>query len=268
MKPIYSAALEAQPPAPLGVRDRHYNGFLYGEYGVGKTKEAAECVKSHGLIISTDQGYETLFNHEYLVDKFNIMPYDGLSQLNAVAEAVMESATVGGIDYSKLDLILVDTVGQVQDDYLDWLMDNYKFGGDSRVRATPTLSGKRDGLTDVEITGLSDYHLVRNQMRHPIRSLVKAPVNVIFIAHLREPNFMEQSKGKITKRPLLTETVFKMIARDASWMGLMEKEGTKRTIQFATDKKQVAKSRITELNDKKIEAENLQKILKNWTGQN
>jgi hypothetical protein len=261
--------LKAQPPVALGVRDRHYNGFLYGEYGVGKTKEAAECVVNSGLVITTDNGYETLFNHPHLIDKFKVMPYDGLSQLTDVAQAVTEKAVIGDIDYGALDLILVDTVGQVQDDYLDWLMENYKFtsGGDSRVKATPTLTGKRAGLVDVEITGLSDYHLVRNQMRKPIRALVQAPVNVIFIAHLREPNFMEQSKNRITRRPLLTETVFKMIARDASWMGLMEKSDKERTIQFTTDKKQVAKSRITELNDKKIKAEELQVILKKWTGQ-
>jgi hypothetical protein len=269
MKTEYLNALEKQPPVPLGERDRHYNGFLYGEYGVGKTKEAAECVKNKGLLLWTDNGYETLYNHPHLVDKFHIMQYDGLSQLSAIGEAVTEKETVGGINYGELDLILVDTVGQVQDDYLDWLMENYNFTtADSRVKAIPSKKGKANGLVDtVEITGLADYHMVRNQMRKPIRSLVKAPVNVIFIAHLREPNFLEQSKGKITKRPLLTETVFKMLARDCSWMGLMEKKGTKREIEFNTDVKQVAKSRVKELNDKKINAEDLSKILKKWTGQ-
>lgn len=270
MKNEYQKLLNENPPDDLGTRDRHYNGFLYGEYGVGKTKEAAECVLDSGIIVTGDNGYETLYNHPHLVDKFKVMPYSGLSQLTAIGEAVTDKAVLGGFDYGAVDLVIVDPIGAVQDDYLDWLMDNYTFsnGGDSRVKATPTIAGTRAGLKAVEITGLSDYHLVRNQMRWPIKSLVRAPVNVIFIAHLREPNFLEASKGKQTKRPLLTETVFKMIARDASWMGLMEKDGTKRTIQFETDiKKHVAKSRITELNDKKINAEELNVILKKWTGQ-
>lgn len=270
MKSDYEKNLAAEPPVALGERDKHYNGFLYGEYGVGKTKEAAECVVNSGIIVTGDNGYETLYNHPHLVDKFKVMPYTGLSQLTAIGEAVKEKAEIGGVNYGEVDLVMVDPINAVQDEYLDWLMDNYKFtnGGDSRVKATPTIAGKREGLSEVEITGLSDYHLVRNQMRHPIKALVKAPVNVIFVAHVREPNFLEVQKGKITKRPQLTETVFKMIARDCSWMGLMEKDGKGRTIQFETDsKKHVAKSRITELNDRKINAEELNVILKKWTGQ-
>ena len=101
-------------------------------------------------------------------------------------------------------------------------------------------------------------------MRGPIKTLIKAPCDVHFIAHLREPSMMDVQKGKLVRRPTLTETVFKLVAREVSLMGLMERNGTKRTIQFMTDKKTVSKSRIKELDDKTIDADTLPQIIQEW----
>jgi hypothetical protein len=86
----------------------------------------------------------------------------------------------------------------------------------------------------------------------------------MFLAHLREPSFLEVGKGKLVRRPTLTETVFKLIAREVSFLGLMERSGTKRTIQFSTDKRTVSKSQIAELDDKTINADQLSEILQTW----
>lgn len=252
------AALESMPPQKLGERSRVWKGFLYGEWGTSKTITTAKCVKKKGLWIYTDQGINSFYNHPELLDKVELVPYDGLSQLTTIGQAVME----GHPDYVDFDLICVDTISQVQEEYLDWLNDNYTFGGDMRIRATPRPGNP--GLKAEEVIGLGDYNLTRRNMSTPIKTLVKAPVNVMFLAHLREPTFMEQSKGKLVRRPTLTETVFKLVAREATFMGLVERNGNERTIQFKTDKKTVAKSQINALTDKVINADNLHEILEKW----
>lgn len=256
-------ALQASPPEKLSTRSRYWKGFLYGEYGVGKTKISAECIKSKGLIIATDTGAETLYNHPELLDKCDILPYDGLSQLTAVGQAITEK-----IDYYDYDTVIVDTISQVQEEYLDYLNDNFTYSGNMREKATPrggAIEARKLGLSEQEVLGMADYHLTRNNMRTPIKTLIKAPVNVMFVAHLREPSFLEQQKGKLTRRPTVTEAVFKLIARETTFMGLMERNGPKRTIQFLTDKKTVSKSRIKELDDKIIDADKLPEFLFKWS---
>lgn len=252
-------ALNSLPPVPLSQRERHVNGFIYGEFGVGKTILAAKCVQNKGLCISTDSGTDSIFNHNELVDKIDIVPYAGLSQLTAIATAISENIE----PWNQYDVVWVDTISQVQEEYLDWLLDNFKFTGSYREKATPRNS-RDPNLTEQEITGLPDYHLARNNMRHPIKSLIKAPVDVFFLAHLREPSMMDVQKGKLVRRPTMTETVFKLIAREASLLGLMEREGNKRTVQFLTDKRTISKSRIAELDNKTINADELPEILTKW----
>lgn len=263
MDPKLLKALQETVPEPLSERSRYYKGFLFGEYGATKTVTSARCAEKKALFIATDTGYESIWNHDELVDKIKVVPYAGLNHLTAVGQAITEKVE----GYEEYDLVVVDTVSQVQEEYLDFLNDNFTYTGNFREKATPKAAAKRadPSLSDQEVVGLPDYHLTRNNMRHPIKTLIKAPVNVIFLAHLREPTFLEQQKGKLVRRPTLTESVFKLIAREASFMGLMERNGEKRTIQFMTDKKTVSKSRIKELDDKTINADDLPEILKNWS---
>lgn len=258
MNPDVLKALQSVPPEPLANRSKFYKGFIFGEFGVGKTVVAARCADEKGLDIATDTGSDSIYNHPELVDKIDVVPYSGLSHLTGVAEAITEQIE----GYEKYDLVIADTVSQMQEEYLDWLMDNFKFTGNYREKAIPR--NPRLGLQEQEITGLPDYHLARNKMRLPIKALIKAPVNVIFLAHVREPSMLDVQKGKLVRRPSMTETVFKLIAREASFLGFMEREGSKRTIQFMTDKRTVSKSRIKELDDKTINADDLPEILKKW----
>lgn len=269
MRADLEKALEADTPSSLGEREKFVNMFWYGEYGVGKTIGACQASASTGkkvLLVRTDTGTDSLFNHPELLSVVDVVDYKGLSQLTAIGGAISESLTLGGVDYSQYGAVIIDTISQVQEEYLDWILEHFQFSGNHRTVATPRdQKNKRTlGLQDEEITGLPDYHLARNKMRGPVKALIKAPCDVHFIAHLREPSMMDIQKGKLVRRPTLTETVFKLIAREVSLMGLMEREGTKRTIQFKTDKKTVSKSRIKELDDKTIEAEKLPQIIQDW----
>lgn len=269
MEKKYKDALDALQPESLTTRAKFLKNFWYGEYGTTKTVTSIKCVleanpDKRALVIATDTGTDSIYNHPELLDRTDIVPYSGLSQLTAIAQAVSEKLTVGVTDYSQYGGILVDTVSQIQEEYLDWLLENFKFAGNFREKAVPTSEARKLGYTDQEITGMPDYHLARNNMRGPIKALVKAPVDVYFLAHLREPSFLEQQKGKLVRRPTLTETVFKLIAREASTLGFMERKGSKITIKFETDPKTVAKSRIKELDNQTISVNNLPEILTKW----
>lgn len=250
-------ALEQMPVAPLTNMPRFYKGFLYGEYGVGKTIWSCSLVRKRGLLVSTDQGRNAIFNHPDLLDKIDVVDYDGLAQLDGIGQAITE----GLEKFTKYDVVIIDTISQIQEEYLDWLNENYKWSGNHREKAN---ANRGSGLAELETIGLPDYKVTRDNMRKPIKSLIKAPVDVVFIAHLREPSAMEQQKGKLVRRPTLTEAVFKLIAREVSFMGLMEREGAKRTIQFKTDRKTVSKSQIQALDDQVLDAEEASKLLKEW----
>lgn len=262
MNPDKLKALEASAPASLGEQERYVKGFFYGEYGVGKTIAACKCVQNKGLLVRTDTGTDSLFNHPELLDKIDVVDYKGLNQLTAIGEAISEGLIVGETNYALYDTVIIDTISQVQEEYLDWLLANFKFTGNHRTVAEPRSAALK--LSTEEITGLPDYHLARNKMRGPVKALIKAPVDVYFLAHLREPSMLEVQKGKLVRRPTLTETVFKLVAREVSLMGLMERTGNKRTTQFMTDKKTVSKSRIKELDDKTVDTDDLPQLIHDW----
>lgn len=262
-------ALAALPPEQLVGRSRYLKNFWYGEYGSTKTVTTIKCILAcnpgkKALVISTDTGTDSIYNHPELVDFVDVVPYSGLSQLSAIAQATTEKLVIGDTDYGEYGGISCDTVSQMQEEYLDWLLENFKFTKNYREKAEPLPAARSKGYKDQEITGMPDYHLVRNNMRGPIKELIKAPIDVYFLAHLREPSFMEQDKGKITRRPTLTDAVFKLIAREASTLGFFERKGNKRTVLFETSPKQVAKSRISELDDKTINVDDLPEILHKW----
>lgn len=262
-------AMAANSPETLLGRSRYLKNFWYGEYGTTKTITAIKCslVANPGmrcLVVATDTGTDSIYNHPELVDLTDVVPYNGLSQLTGIAQAITEKLTIGLTDYSQYGGVLLDTVSQMQEEYLDWLLENFKFSGNFREKAVPNADARKLGYTDQEITGMPDYHLARNNMRGPIKAMIKAPVDVYFLAHLREPSFLEQGKGKLVRRPTLTETVFKLIAREASTLALLERKGDKKTITFETTLKQVAKSRIAELDNKTINVDDLPEILHKW----
>lgn len=243
------AQVQHGPEAP-----RFYKGFHYGEYGTAKTVTAGKLSRSKFLVVHTDNGWTSLDNHPDLVDNYDIVPYDGLSQLTTLAEWSYES------DFP-YDLIHIDTISQVQEEYLDWLLDEISWSQKFRESS----QAKRRGAETVEVPGRADYHVTRNKMRGPIKALIKAPVDVVFSAHLREPTEDEKASGKLVRRPTLTQTVYSLIAREASVMALFERNKNKGIeIRCETSNKQVAKSRIKSLDNRTVSVEEFVTAIHNW----
>lgn len=233
---------------------RYYKGCHYGEYGTAKTVTAGKLSRTKFLVIATDNGWSSLDNHDDLVDRFDVLPYDGLSQLREVAQWSWES------DFP-YDLVHLDTVSQMQEEFLDFLLDEISWSQAFREKSQP----KRRGAEVVEVPGRADYHVTRNKMRGPIKELIKAPVDVVFSAHLREPTEDEKSKAVFARRPSMTQTVYSLIAREASVMALFERSKTGGIqIICETDRKQVAKSRIKSLDNQTVNVEQFVKSIHDW----
>lgn len=233
---------------------RYYKGFHYGEYGTTKTVTAGRISRTKFLVVATDNGWTSYDNHPDLVDRFDIVSYDGLSQLTALAEWSYES------DFP-YDLVSVDTISQIQEEYLDFLLDEISWSQNFREKS----QAKRKGAEIVEVPGRADYHVTRNKMRGPVKALIKAPVDVVFSAHLREPTDDEKAKGILVRRPTLTSTVYSLIAREASVMALFERNKDRGIeIKCETDKKQVAKSRIKSLDNKTVNVDEFVSAIHNW----
>lgn len=259
--------LEALKQAITNKDELFYKGVLYGEFGMRKTTTALRCMKNKAVLLHADRGWAVIHNHpdEFPLDKVIPVAYEGLSQVKAIISAIEEDEE----PFKGADLIVLDTISQMQEEYIDFLLENTSYTGNFREKATLKAGVKSKEFKDTEIPGMPDYHLARNKIRPVVTALVKAPVNVIFLAHVREPGPLEVAKGKLEKRPNVTEALYKVISRDATFIGYMTKGKDKTyNIDFEPKNTQSAKSQIASLTDKKINAEQLPMYLQQWNERN
>lgn len=241
--------------------DLYWKGVLYAEFGMRKTTTALRCSQKRAILIHADRGWNVVHNHpEEFGDNVIPIEYEGLSQIRAIVKAVAANQA----PFNDVDLIILDTVSQIQEKYLDFLLENAEYKGNFRETLVPK-TGIRN-FEKTEITGMPDYHVTRNKMRPVIRELITAKVNVMFLAHVREPGPIEVAAGKIEKRPNVTEAVYKLISRDATFIGLIKKGKVKGEyiVDFEPKNTQSAKSQIAALTDKQVNVNELPTILHTW----
>lgn len=241
---------------------RRVKGCLYGEFGTWKTSTAAQTAKEHGTLIATDNGWQALRNlpsldgSGTLLDNYEIMLYSGLSQLTAIAERVIDGK------FRDSDTLILDTTSQMQEEYLDFILDKVDYGGKYREKANVEAAYKEE-IGKVEVPVPVDYHLVRNKMRPVLKSLIKADIDVWFLCHVRDPSLMDKSS---MKRPSLTEAVYKVVARECNLVGYMTKSNreAEAKVTFAPSPLVSAKSQIGPLRDKELTASEFVTIIKDW----
>lgn len=241
----------------------HYNGVLYGDYGKRKTTTALRCSQRRAILIHADRGWNVFLNHPDEFDPKSIIPieYKGFAQVKGIVEAVLSNQE----PFNDVDLIVVDTISQIQEKYLDFLLENFDYGGKFREKLTPRQGKSPKEFKEIDIVSLPDYRVVRDRMRPMIDTLVAAPIDVLFLAHVREPNAMQSS---ILRRPNVTEAVFNLLARDATFIGYMESKKGEYETTFKPTPMICAKSQINSLTDKTIKSVDLPRILTEWKAGN
>jgi len=178
---------------------------LYGEFGKAKTVTAA-MYSSNSVIYATDSGWTSLDNHSL---KAAIRPYQGVSQLRDVK-----------FEQEPFDTFILDTVNEMTEEYLDMLMDNATWGGKFRESLVVGSGAPKEVKT--ELQGMdnpapADYHVIRNKFRPILRRFIKAPVAVFFIVHENAP--IAGLSKDMTKKPQLSDKVYKVIAQDCHVIG-------------------------------------------------
>lgn len=249
--------------ANLSVEDppTYLKAVIYGD--AGKHKTVTACSLGKTLLLAADPGWISVKNHPDIWKNVKVMQFLGFRQLETLAVALYHQTP----PFDQYDTFVIDTLAFIQEDYVDALLRAGKFNKDTRPKFIIKDQKAADDLVLEEIPGLDDYHAAKNILRGPCRTLMKSPLNVIFLAHEREPSREELANRIRLLRPDVTEALYKIIYRDAHLVGRTYKDDKgNRIIDFNGSNIQAAKSRITVLNDRKIYAEQFPKAIKKWQG--
>lgn len=254
-------ALLTKMPQPLFDPPTYLKAILYGDFGKHKTVTASSLGKT--LVLAGDPGWVSIKNHPDIWKNVTVLPFVGFRQIDALSLALYHQFG----EYADYDTFVVDPLALVQENYVDDLLRAGKFNKDTRPTFTVTNPKAGEDLVVKELPGRDDYHAAKNVLRDPCRTLMAAPLNVIFIAHERDPSEDEIKKGNRRLRPDVTEALYKVVSRDVHLIGRTFVNNSKqRVVDFNGTERQAGKSRIAILNDKQILAEQFPKAIKKWQG--
>lgn len=253
-----------------------YKGIHFGDFGTWKTVTSCRLPPRKAdpdkytigktFILAQDPGWASYKNHPELSGLVTPQIYLGYRHLEALTEAFYHQIP----PYDGYDTFLLDTFSGIQEDYVDTVVRSLTVNKDTRPRFTvkPNEGALAEDVPVRELPGNDDYHAVKNILRPIINKLMAAPVNVIFIAHEREPNDQDKSKTTLKyARPSLTESVFKVAARGVHCIAYFEAtdaEKTRVNVSLVPRPKRVAKSRIKSLEGKIVSPEDFPRFIYQW----
>lgn len=221
----------------LGTTHPFFKGMIYGESGFGKTVAAmklAQAITPAGKTIEFIdflEGWVSLLNHPELLERANREEYEGLSQLEYLADFIIE----GVEPFDKVGTVVIDEISAMGKADLDVVL---------KSRA------KKDPSKDPNVPTQPDFYANTERMRRCINKILTAKVNVIFVAHIREDKL---NSGLVVTRPALMPAFSETFRQMMHLVGnLTAEEFTaedgsqeyKRAIQVHPTKRVSAKTRI------------------------
>jgi hypothetical protein len=231
--------IEALKAKRENLSDKHSNlkALIYGESGFGKTVETmkiAQAITPTGKTIEFIdflEGWVALKNHAGLTDRTNRQQYEGLIQLEFLAEAI--AAKIPGFD--TIGTVVLDEISAMAKADLDVVL---------KARA------KQDASKDPNVPTQPDFYANTERMRRAVTGLLQLDINVLFVAHIREDKL---SNGIVVQRPALmpafSETFRQMmhLVTNLSAVQLPQEDGTleyKRSFQVHPTRSVSAKTRV------------------------
>lgn len=251
--------LSKHVPQSITGKQTHINALLYGDWGVGKTSLACSSGR-RTLIISSGDGGESVLRNNNLnkQDSVSLVQCQGLSHIKAIFNAVIEQHK----DYKHYEVLVVDTISSICDQYLRNLVDNYTIAKD-RTTAKPRTVG-----AVMETSGQGDYKFLTSHMQDLAPVSAAVPADVIWLSHEREPSWADQEKGNFLTRPKIPEKAADALAEVCTLVGNLEKKkqgrDTKRTLNFNGSDRLAAKSRIASLEGQTINVDDFWKMVEEW----
>lgn len=250
--------LSKHVPEQVSEKRTFINALIYGDWGVGKTSLACASGRNTLIISSGDGGESVLRNRDKSSENVSIVKCQGLSHIKAVFNAISEQLE----DYKHYQVVVVDTISSICDQYLHSLVSNYNVNKD-RHTAKPKGSGPT-----LEAEGMGDYKFLAAHMRDLAPVSSACPVDVVWLSHEREPSFTDEAKGNYLTRPKMPEKTSDALAEVCDVVGLLEKKkqgkDIKRTLNFNGSDRLAAKSRIASLEGQTINVDEFWKTVETW----
>lgn len=242
---------------PLEEESKLVRALIYGDFGQGKTTVAGNIVKAIGgeaLTVTADSCWSVLYGIPDL--QVSRIPYK--SRDTADPKGKMRGTTFGLIwdiakrygDGSEYTTLLLDPVSTMVDISLRHYVNLKKFN-DQR---------------DPDVASWTHYGLVRNKLADLVAPLQNTKLNILYIAHLREPSEEEKAKGKIQARPSLPEATYKELAKECNLVGwcFKEKKGDKYLFQTEGTTREAAKSQIPTIAQTTYEQTEIPDLIRKW----
>jgi len=222
--------------------------ILYGDPGAGKTVLGATIGNKVLFIVADPDGYQSLINHPELGLGTRIKPmeYKGVTQLEAIADAIVE----GVKPFDEFDTVMVDTLSHVSGMDLDLVL---KTKIDQKGYSSATEKSLKTMKFDYERDMFGVYNQNALRIKGAIYKLFKANINVVATAH----SYQRKLRATDTERfePYFPPAILTAINANASMIAYMTANeagvdnnngGMKylRQIQYHPTRTIVAKTRI------------------------
>lgn len=212
---------------PLERETPYAKVLIYGDSGVGKTVLAATLGQDIILVDAVD-GWVSLRNHPSLLSKVRRVRYEGLSQLDTLADMILDGTLT-------CDTLILDEASAIATFDLDTVL---------------AARSKKDVSKDPNVPTQPDFFANTERCRRVYQRLIKLPINVVFVSHIREDK--DDRTGVVTKRPGFTpklRTTIEQAMHLVAYMTAVEvKKGDEteyeRRIQTMPSRGISAKSRI------------------------
>jgi len=191
---LFNALMETA--APLIETDAWSRSLIYGEPGVGKTVLA--CDFGEDVIqVDSASGWVSLKNHPDIMKKVTRSQYKGLSQLDAMSEALIEGKL-------KCDTLVLDEASSMAVLDLDVVLK------------ANTL---KHADKDPDVPTQPDYGANTERFRRTMSRILSVPCHVVLLAHVREDE--DKRSKRMYTRPAFTPKMRGSIIKECHLVGHM-----------------------------------------------
>ena len=244
-KDVLTALLDTV--TPLVETDAYAKVLIYGESGTGKTVLACDFGKKV-IMVDSSNGWVSLKNHKEVLSKVQRIEYKGLSQLDALVQAIQE----GEIE---CDTVVIDELSSIATLDLDTVLKS---------------RSAKDPNKDPNIPTQPDYFANTERVRRAVAGILSLPCNVVIVAHVREDK--DERTGRVFTRPAFTPKTRQTIVQQCHLVGYLtaneiksddDESEYKRRLQVQPTATITAKTRIGGL-PTVIDSPNLDTIFADW----
>lgn len=232
---------------PLIETEAYAKVLIYGESGTGKTVLGTNFGEKV-ILVDSSNGWVSLKNHPDVMKNVQRIEYKGLSQLDALSDAIVEGKL-------ECETLVIDEISSIAVMDLDTVL---------KARSA------KDASKDPNVPTQPDFFANTERVRRVVAKLLTLPCNVVLIAHVREDK--DERTGKVMTRPAFTPKTRQTIVQQCHLVGYLTANEIKkdeddteyhRRLQVQPTATITAKTRIGGL-PTVIDAPNLNTIFADW----